>query len=390
MRLLSLLALTAIASYLPGADLPITAVELAKGLASPLWVGSAPGDASRLFTCEQRTGLIRALDATSGALAPTPYLAVAGVLSKDNEQGLLGMAFHPQFATNGRFFVYLTAPGGGKAGHVEIREYHGKPGAEQADPEVVRVVLSFDQPEGNHNGGWISFGPDGKLYLGVGDGGGAGDRHGAAGNGQNRNNLLGKILRLDIDAPAPYIPNDNPYVGTTGKRGEIWAYGLRNPWRCSFDRKTGDLWIGDVGQNTREEIDVIPVGSKGLNFGWRPREGTIATPGVKDETPVETAIEPIIDYAHDQGYSVTGGYVYRGKAIPEMTGWYVYGDFALNRIWAIRPNVDQGQVTEKREITRTLDANKQLKGISSFGEDANGELLICSWKDGRILRIVRK
>ncbi len=384
--LLSTLLLTGSAL---AADLPVATKELTQGLANPLWVGSTPDNPQRLYVCEQRSGLIRTVDAADGTLGDAPFLRVAGILSSGNEQGLLGLAFHPQYAKNGRLFVYLTAPGGGKAGRVEIREYHATPGAATADPEPVRLVLAIDQPEANHNGGWIAFGPDHLLYLGVGDGGGANDRHGKIGHGQDRSTLLAKMLRIDIDQAQPYaVPPGNPFTGP-GERGEIWAFGLRNPWRCSFDRKTGDIWIGDVGQNAREEIDLIPAGQKGLNFGWRPREGTIATPSFHEE-PVTPATEPVLDYTRDQGVSVTGGYVYRGTAIPELAGWYLFADFATARIWAIPTEVPPGQPREQRELTHLLNPQRGIKGLASFGEDAAGELYVCSWMDGRILKIVRR
>lgn len=359
-------------------------------LASPTWIGTSPTDATRLFALEQRTGLVRLFDRTAKAWKPTPVLTIDPLLSRGNEQGLLGMAFHPQFAKNGFIYLYYTAPGGGPAGHVEVARFtmHG----DLADPASKLVILSIDQPEENHNGGWISFGPDGYLWLGVGDGGGANDRHGNPGNGQDQHVLLAKLLRLDVDAKQqPYgIPKDNPYANERGKRPEIAAFGVRNPWRCSFDRKTGDLWFGDVGQNAREEIDVLPKGRLGLNFGWRPREGTIATKGWQDEKPVTKATEPVLDYDRAQGrVSVTGGYVYRGTAIPGLAGTYIYADFAAQRFYRVDAEaVYKGQKAVPIELTQQLNPRLDNGQVSTFGEDADGELLYCGWNTGRVYRII--
>jgi glucose/arabinose dehydrogenase len=244
----------------------------------------------------------------------------------------------------------------------------------------------------NHNGGWMAFGADGYLYISTGDGGGANDQHGSPGNGQSRNTLLGKILRIDVDNGDPYgIPDGNPYKGSLSLRNEIWAFGLRNPWRCSFDRQTGDLWIGDVGQDTREEVDIIPAGVSGLNFGWRPREGLIQNPysAYAKETPVTPATDPVFDYPHStsatiNGKCITGGYVYRGSQVPELQGKYVFGDYVNGRFWTLTPN---GTNFTVQEITSEVNPSpKQITGLSSFGEGTTGELYACDL-GGKIFRL---
>jgi glucose/arabinose dehydrogenase len=367
----------------------LAAVLVCDGIASPTWVGTPPGERDRLFVLEQRTGAVRIFDCATKAWRPQPVLTVAPLASGGNEQGLLGLAFHPDFAKNGFFYLYYTAPGGGSAGHAEIARFTLV--GEQADPASKQVVLNIDQPEENHNGGWISFGPDRFLWLGVGDGGGGNDHHGPIGSGQNRQSLLGKLLRLDVDSATPYgIPKDNPFVDQLGKRPEIAAFGLRNPWRCSFDAKTGDVWIGDVGQNAREEIDRLPAGKLGLNFGWRPREGTIATKGWEKEQPVTKATEPVLDYDRAQGrVSVTGGYVYRGKAIPGLNGWYIYADFAAQRFYRIDAEaVREGATAKPVEITEQVNPGRQNGQPSTFGTDSNGELFYSGWGTGRIYQII--
>lgn len=364
--------------------------RIATGVTRPVFVTTPPGETNRLFILEQHSGRIRIFNQSAGKFEPVPYLTMQG-LTKDNEQGLLGMAFHPNYMTNGFFYVNYTTTGGGPAGHTEVTRFRvqGDPATSNlADPDSKTVLLSFDQPEANHNGGWLGFGPDGYLYISTGDGGGAGDRHGTMGNGQNLNVLLGKILRIDVDTGAPYsIPEGNPFKGDTSKREEIWAFGLRNPWRCSFDRLTGDLWIGDVGQDTREEVDFAPAGTGGLNFGWRPREGSIQNPGSPNEQPVTPATEPIYDYSHGAGISITGGYVYRGSAIPGLQGSYFFADYGSDRFWSFR--FDGTNRVDFQERTAELNSGspKPFSGVSAFGEDGAGELYICDL-DGEIYQII--
>ncbi len=370
-----------------GAAIGLNTVRVASGLSRPILATSPPGDADRLFIAEQHTGRIKILNLNTGVVNPTPFLDIDG-LSTSNEQGLLGMAFHPDYATNGLFYVNFTDSGW----TTNIRRYQVSAGdPDVADPPSAQTVLTYSQPGTNHNGGWLGFGPDDYLYISSGDGG-------LWDNGQDiTDKLLGKMLRLDVDGddfPADpnrnyAIPASNPLVGVTGD-DEIWAYGLRNPWRASFDRATGDLYIADVGQNSREEIDVQPAASSGgENYGWRPREGTIGTrpPG---------AIDPVYDYSHGsgptQGYSVTGGYVYRGP-IDELQGLYFFADYVTDRIWSFRfdgsdPNQFDGtNFVEFTDWTDLLvpDAGR-INNISSFGEDALANLYIVDL-GGEVFRI---
>ncbi len=387
---LPLLALIAAPSaVVPAAEPPALATELVcSGAASPTWIGTPPADASRLWVLEQRTGAIRIFDRTANAWKPEPVLIVSPLRSSDNEQGLLGMAFHPAFATNGFIYVYHTAPEKGKAGQVRVDRWTVT--KEIADPASRQPVISIEQPEGNHNGGWIEFAPDGCLWLGVGDGGGANDMHGRAGNGQDLKSLHGKLLRLDVRKTPYAVPADNPFARNAKAAPEIAALGLRNPWRCAFDRATGDLWIGDVGQNVREEVDLLPAGKLGLNYGWRPREGFIPTPKWPDEKPVGPTVDPIIDYDHATGMvSITGGPVYRGKAIPALNGWYFYGDFAAQRVF--RLDADAARIGTKVapvEITKELNPTRKNGNISTFGTDADGEIYIAGYSTGQIYRVI--
>ncbi len=365
---------------------------VASGFSRPIFVTAPRGDSNRLFVVEQR-GRIRILDLTTRSIKTTPFLTVSNLLS-GNEQGLLGLAFHPGYATNGYFYINQTVSGGGAAGHTEIVRFQvqGDPAtSDLADPSTKKLILRFDQPESNHNGGWTAFGPDGYLYFSAGDGGGGYDQHGGNGNGQNRTTFLGKILRIDVDNGETYsIPEGNPYRGSLSLLNEIWAFGLRNPWRCSFDRETGHLWIGDVGQDQREEIDVIPSGVGGLNFGWRPREGAIHTPAPvpASEQPVTAAISPVYDYDHTVGKSVTGGYVYRGNLAPELRGKYLFADYVSGRFWALTPDATGTNGTAVEITSQVNPAPKQIGGVSSFGEDAAGEVYICDLSDGQVFRIV--
>jgi glucose/arabinose dehydrogenase len=374
------------------------------GLDEPLFVTAAPGDDERLFILEQHTGRIRIFDLGSQELLPTDFLTIAGVGS-DNEQGLLGLAFHPQYATNGRFYVNIT----NAEGDTEIRRYEVSANPNVADPQSMEPVLGFEQPQANHNGGWLGFGPDGYLYISSGDGGGSNDTgtgHTAGtGNAQDlTSNLLGKMLRIDVDGDdfpsnderSYAIPETNPFVGRTGD-DEIWSYGLRNPWRASFDRMTGDLWIGDVGQASREEIDFQPAASDGgENYGWRLREGTIANPVVGGPPPAG-AVEPIYDYTRGdapfQGRSVTGGYVYRGP-IEAIQGVYFFGDYVRARIWSLRFDGSSPGQLDGTNYTDLTDRTAELAPpqgsidfIASFGEDAAGNLYIVDL-GGEVFRVV--
>ncbi|MGQ0673575.1 MAG: PQQ-dependent sugar dehydrogenase [Hyphomicrobium sp.] len=350
----------------------ITATRIVSDLGGPIVsAASAPGDPGFLYVVQKDTGEITRVNTTTGATSTFLDLPESSFTS-GGEQGVLGVAFHPDYATNGRFFVFLNNTNA----DVEIREYQRS--AEDplvADLSTESVVLTIPHPTfTNHNGGSIVFGPDGYLYLSVGDGGGANDPNN---NAQNTEVLLGKILRIDVDgddfpddAGRNYaIPADNPFVGTAGA-DEIWAYGLRNPWRMTFDSATGDMWIGDVGQRAREEIDFIPAGSAGgLNFGWRLLEGTRENfPG-----PTDGFTPPVFEYTRDEGRSVSGGYVYRGPQ-SGLQGEYIFADFLSGRVWAYIPGLD-----EAVEITsRITGENGTPSLIASFAVDAEGNLYTVS------------
>ncbi len=328
-------------------------------LEQPLAMTVRRGDPA-LYVAE-KTGQVVAI--LEGSVDPTPVLDLTGQVSLSGEQGLLGLAFAP----NGRFlYVNYTDTNG----DTHVTEYAIRDG--RADPATRRDVLFVEQPYANHNGGNLVFGPDGYLYIGLGDGGSGGDPHG---NGQSLAALLGKMLRID---PRPSgesaygIPSDNPFVDRSEARPEIWAYGLRNPWRYSFDRETGDLWIGDVGQGAWEEVDIQPSGSSGgENYGWNLMEGAHVFEG---DAPAD-AIRPVFEYSHEDGAcTVIGGYVYRGTKIAGLDGAYLFGDLCLGRIEALR--VDGGKVVAHRKL------GPEVPNLSSFGEDADGELYAMSLSGG--------
>lgn len=351
--------------------------EVASGLAFPLYVTAPPGDTDRLFIVE-KGGTIRIVK--GGTLLPAPFLDITSLVSTGSEQGLLGLAFDPEYATNGRFVVHYTDTNG--ATRVSAFARSGSD-PDLADPGSEQVVLTAEQPFANHNGGQILFGPDGNLYLGLGDGGSGGDPQG---RGQDLTDLLGSILRIDLRGVAPYtIPADNPFAASTTARTEIWSYGLRNPWRFSFDRATGDLYIGDVGQSRWEEVDVSPSAEgagKGINFGWNVMEGRHCyASGPCDQTGLALSV---LEYDHDQGCSVTGGYVYRGSAISGLQGTYFYSDFCSGWIRSFR--YQGGQAVEPLDWPTLAPPGGS---VTSFGEDAVGELYIAS-SGGRVYRIVPK
>lgn len=371
-------------------DTALTTVQVASGLTRPVFVTAPPGDAHRIFIVEQRSGnvgRVRIVNLDTGVLYATPFLSVSGV-STGSEQGLLGLAFHPAYAENGYFYVNFTRADGDTV----VRRYTVSADPDVADPNSAQTVLIVDQPYGNHNGGWLGFGPDGYLYVALGDGGDANDPQNRA---QNVESLLGKMLRLDVDGDdfpadpnANYaIPPTNPFVGVVG-RDEIWAYGLRNPWRNSFDRLTGDLWIADVGQSAREEIDFQPASSPGgENYGWRCMEGTLCTGLSGCTCNAPELIDPIYEYSHALGCSITGGYVYRGTAVCDLRGTYFFADYCAASIWTFR--YEGGTVTDFRDRTEELDPNgpATINSITSFGEDARGELYVCDL-GGEVYRIV--
>lgn len=346
--------------------------SVATGLSDPIGLFNAGDGSGRLFVIEQG-GTIRVLQ--NGAVGETPFLDIQDRVSAGGERGLLGLAFHPKFEENRRFFVNYTSDAGGL--HTVISEFTVDPATGRADPASERILLTIPQPFSNHNGGTILFGPDGFLYIGMGDGGAGNDPQN---NAQNLGTPLGKMLRIDVDQKAGgkeyAVPADNPFVSTPGAAPEIWAYGLRNPWRFSFDRQAGLLYVGDVGQNAREEIDVI---RKGGNYGWRVMEGMICTPGVNPDCDKSPYLLPILDYPRSEGTTVVGGYVYRGSAIPNLPGAYLYADFGSGRLWMLR--YDGSAVSDQRLLLETG------KNISSFGEDEQGELYITAY-DGEIFKMV--
>ena len=363
-------------------DWDIRAVLVADDFNEPLWVGSPPGDNDRLFVVEQR-GLIWIIDEDNDVLS-SPFLDLRGLTNGGGEQGLLGMAFHRSYGSNGRFFVNYTD----LAGDTQVVEYQVSSNDDVADPNPVQTILSLAQPFGNHNGGHLAFGPDGKLYIGTGDGGSANDPDNRAQNGLDN---LGKMLRLDVDIPPPFIPADNPFVGDPNVNDEIWALGLRNPWRYSFDRLTGDLYIADVGQNAREEISFQHGNSiGGQNYGWRCMEGFTCT-GLSGCTCNDTALTtPIHEYSHSGGNcSITGGFVYRGSDLDDFRGHYFFADYCSGRIWTFFYDVDDNIVRGFRERSDELDPRgASISRVTSFGEDASGELYIVDAAGGQIFRIV--
>ena len=341
------------------------------GLVHPVYV-THPGDGSgRLFIVEQ-AGIIRIFK--NGSLLTMPFLDISSKVLSGGEQGLLSVAFHPQYSSNGRFFVNYTAIGVGAPYKSVIAEYHVSTTNLDVADTSERVLLEVPDLYTNHNGGQNLFGPDGYLYIGLGDEGGAGDPQN---NGQNLGTLFGKVLRIDVNGALPYaIPSDNPFLGTAGARGEIWAYGLRNPWRFSFDRCDGRFFLADVGQATWEEVDII---QKGGNYGWNIMEGPACY--VSGCTPI--GLPPVAYYNHTLGdCSITGGYVYRGTASPALTGWYLFGDFCTGRLWGLRE-------TSPNNWTMTQAAQTGL-GISSFGEDQNGEVYIVDYNGGALYRVTAR
>ncbi len=357
---------------------------VASGLANPVDIVAAPGDATRLFIVEQ-PGRIRIV--RDGLVTPTPFLDLAGKTAGGGESGLLGLAFHPDYATNRRFFVYYTRASDGA---LIVERYERLPDQpERADPASARGLLAIPHPGAtNHNGGKLAFGPDGMLYIGTGDGGGGND---PANNAQNFGVRLGKFLRLDVNVEAsPWyaIPVGNPFPAGTcngtnnpgGQCPELWSLGWRNPWRWSFDRLTGDLFVGDVGQGAREEIDWEPRATPALNYGWRILEGTICTPGVNPSCSAPpNYVPPIVDYDRSAGSAVTGGFRYRGTRIAPLTGAYVYGDFGSGRIWAAT-DAGSGTWTGQQPLLQT-------SGVSAFGEDAVGELYVANYFSGTVSRL---
>jgi glucose/arabinose dehydrogenase len=360
----------------PATTLPLDPLQglaletLATGLDRPTFV-TALGDSELLLVVEA-IGRIRVLDPEEGLL-PEPFLNIRNkVGSASIEQGLLGLALHPDYESNGRFFVYYTD----RSGDSVLAEYGVSQDAARAVDTGGRVLLEIPQPDERHNAGMLQFGPDGYLYIGTGDGGAGGARV----NGQNPNTLLSGILRIDVDRGDPYaIPADNPFADGVDGAAEVWAYGLRNPWRFFIDAADRLLYVGDVGQESREEIDVVPLEPNGYNFGWPSVEGTECF--FERDCTLSDYVIPAIDYGHDEGLSVTGGIVYRGPAIPELIGHYFYADWV--RKWIRSFRYESGAAGQAQDWTDDLRPGQ----INSFGLDRTGEMLIATW-DGGVSRIV--
>ena len=365
--LLALAPAQALAAARPEPASGLALERVVARLESPVHLISPPGD-PRLFIVEQ-PGRIRIVE--NGTLLPAPFLDITDRVGYGGERGLLSVAFHPRYATNGAFFVNYTD----KHGDTRVERYRVSGERNRALRSSAQLVLGVDQPAPNHNGGHILFGPDSMLYIGMGDGGGAGDPHG---NGQDRGTLLGKLLRIDVNQEPYGIPPGNPTGTERGTLREIWALGLRNPWRMCFDRATGLLYIADVGQNQWEEIHVAPAGRSGINYGWNIMEGRHCF-----RSPVcgqQGLALPPLEYGHGEGCSVTGGLVYRGRRIPQIAGCYFFSDYCSGWIRSFR--YADGAVTEYKEWRLP-----KVPDVTSFGEDAEGEMYILSL-DGSVQRLV--
>ncbi len=343
---------------------------VADGFDSPLGLVPANDGSGRVFVMEQGGKIWTIKD---GEVSFDPFLDIGSLLAPSvfqggyTEQGLLGLAFHPRYKDNGVFFIHYTDI----RGNTTIARYKVSSDPEKADPNSAQIVLTANQPYPDHNGGQIAFGPDGYLYIALGDGGNPDD---PLRNGQNMDTLLAKLLRIDINGTPYKVPPDNPFINQSGAKPEIWATGLRNPWRFSFDRQTGDLYIGDVGQWAYEEVDFQPAGQGGQNYGWSAYQGM--HPHIKQTIPVDesTLTLPVLEYAHTEGCSITGGYVYRGAALPAMNGIYLYGDYCNGRVWAANRIADGTWQSYLWMQTGYV--------ITSFGQDEAGELYLIDYKSG--------
>ncbi|AFZ66729.1 PQQ-dependent sugar dehydrogenase [Deinococcus peraridilitoris] len=360
----SMMALGAALLLSWGAAQDVKLVRVAAGFERPTVVTHAGDGSNRLFVVEQG-GVIKLVK--NGQLQREPFLDVSSLTRAGGERGLLGLAFDPKFKQSGRFYINYTNTNG----HTVIARYTAQ--GDRANPSSAAVLLTIEQPYANHNGGQLAFGPDGYLYIGTGDGGGGGDPQN---HGQNLSSLLGKLLRLDVSGDKYTVPKDNPFVGQNGARGEVWAYGLRNPWRFSFDRENGNLFIADVGQNKFEEINFQPGSSKGgENYGWRLKEANECFNPGSNCTRERKLVDPILQYGRSEGVSVTGGYVYRGKAVPELVGKYVYGDFGSGTVWV-------GERDGNRWTARRLLDTEY--NISTFGQSEAGELYLTDYNSGTL------
>jgi len=365
----------------PPADLPNLALTFQpayNGFALPLYVTGARDGSGRLFVVEQG-GLIRVID--RGAVQSKPYMDVSALVSTGSERGLLGLAFSPTFASDGRIYIDYTDVNGDT---VVARYTTAQPASDAPTWKQPEVVLAIKQPYANHNGGCLQFGPDRMLYVGMGDGGSAGDPGNRA---QNTAQLLGKLLRIDVSRADPgrtyVIPPDNPFVSDPNARPEVWMYGLRNPWRFSFDASTGALWIADVGQDAWEEVDYAPPGEKGTNWGWHLWEGTHPYPPGAKRSRAGFAF-PLLDYPHPTGESITGGYVYRGHDFPALVGTYLYADFIKGWVGGIRITAADGSALAVPQAATLVPSSPR---ISSFGVDDRGELYATDYDGGAVLRV---
>lgn len=353
---------------------------VASGLQRPVYMTAAPGDRARLFIVE-KAGRIRIVH--NGALLSTPFLDITNIVkSSGNEQGLLSMAFHPNYASNGYFYVNYTGYSG-PSGDSYVARYQVTSDPNVADPQSGAILMTVVQPYSNHNGGQLQFGPDGYLYIGFGDGGSGGDPQN---NGQRTDTLLGKVLRIDVNSGAPYaIPPDNPFLGDPNALDEIWSLGWRNPWRFGFDRLTGAMWAGDVGQNNWEEIDLEAAnGSGGVNYGWRCREG-MHNYNFSGACPTLTLTDPIYEYSHGDGCSITGGYVYRGSPNSSHFGAYLFNDYCVgNNLRTLRSS---GSAWVRTDYTLQPPAGRTLSNPTSFGEDAIGDLYVADDWDGEVFKL---
>jgi len=387
------------------AQTSFTAQRVAAGLTQPLYLTAPPGDINHFFIV-QKTGQIGVLDLRTGVVNRKPFFNIQRLLATTGEQGLLGMAFDPKYATNRKFYLNFTMPGGAFGnGVTHVSQFQVPVGKHRKRKFREKILLRFDHPQTNHDGGWIGFSPragdDNNLYIGTGDGGGMNDQGPGhiepGGNAQSNTTLLGKILRVHVQSNLGRIsiPSDNPFFGSSTSRPEIWVLGLRNVYRASFDRQNGRMFIGDVGQNTREEIDVQEASNPGggENYQWRLREGTLATPTgnppVGGPAPLGS-VGPIIDYGRSTGGTIIGGYVYRGTQVPALQGTYVFGDYLSGKIFTL--NYNGTTVSNSQDITSQLFPTRQggfnLSSPSSFGEDANGELYITDLGSGSVYKIV--
>ncbi len=352
----------------PSVRTSVTLVPLWSGFTRPVLLTNA-GDA-RDFVVEQG-GTIRVIQ--GGRVLAKPFLDISSLVSTGGERGLFSIAFPPNHRSTGLCYVDYTDVDGNSV----VASYRVSPhDVSVADPTTRQVVLTLKQPFPNHNGGQLAFGPDGRLYIGFGDGGGAGD---PSRNGQNPGSLLAKILRVGVSGAAGYtIPPDNPFVTAAGYRPEIWDLGLRNPWRFSFDKQTGDLYIADVGQDAWEEIDVEPASSGGRDYGWNRYEGTHPFPPGSAPTPTAGLTMPVVEYGHDLGSSVTGGFVYRGTRSPALDGVYFYADYGSGRIWALTRTATGWRTDQVADVD--FD-------IAGFGTDAQGEVYVLDFTKGAVLRV---